>query len=59
MMSTFKVSYRSKETNRRRSKHIEAPSVDEARQLIALEAKEIFSRFQPFPAEQAERTGQQ
>lgn len=49
-MSTFKVSYRSKETNRRRSRHIEAPSVDEARQLIGLEAKEIFSiEFVPPP----------
>jgi hypothetical protein len=42
-MNTFKVSYRSKETSRRRSRHIEAPSADEARQLIAMEAKEIFS----------------
>jgi hypothetical protein len=49
-MNTFKVSYRSKETNRRRSRHIEAPSADEARQLIALEAKEIFSiEFVPPP----------
>jgi hypothetical protein len=42
-MSTFKVSYRSKKTKRRRSRHIEAPSADEARQIIAVEAKEIFA----------------
>ncbi len=49
-MNTFKVSYRSKETNRRRSRHIEAPSADEARLLIAVKAKEIFSiEFVPPP----------
>jgi len=49
-MSTYKVSYRSKETNRRRSKHIEAPSADAARQLIALEATDVFSsEFVPPP----------
>ena len=42
-MSTFKVSYRSKETNRRRSKQVEAVTADEARQLIGPEATEIFS----------------
>jgi len=49
-MSTFKVSYRSKETNRRRSRHVEATSADEARQFIEAEAKEIFSiEFVPPP----------
>jgi hypothetical protein len=49
-MSTFKVCYRSKGTNRRRSKQIEAPSADAARQLIALEATDIFSiEFVPPP----------
>jgi hypothetical protein len=49
-MSTYKVCYRSKETKRRRSKHIEAASSDAARQLVALEATEIFSiEFVPPP----------
>jgi hypothetical protein len=49
-MSTYKVSYRSKETNRRRSKRIEAPSADAARQLIAPEATDVFSiEFVPPP----------
>jgi hypothetical protein len=49
-MSTYKVSYRSRETNRRRSKRIEAPSADAARQLIAPEATDVFSiEFVPPP----------
>src|SRR5215469_12795496 len=50
-MNTFKVSYRSKETNRRLSRHIEAPFADEARQLNCGGKRKRFSRsslFRPF-----------
>jgi hypothetical protein len=49
-MSTYKVSYRSSETNRRRSRPVEASSPEEARQLIGSEATEIYSiEFVPPP----------
>jgi hypothetical protein len=56
-MSIYKVCYRSKETNRRRSKLLEAPSADAARQLIAPEATDVFSiDFVPPPlASEAQR----
>ena len=42
-MNIFKVTYRPKETNRRRSTNAESSTADEARQLIGPEATEIFS----------------
>ena len=47
-MSTFKVSYRSKQTNRKRRKTVQAES--EARNLIETEAREIYEvNFVPEP----------
>lgn len=49
-MSTLKVSYRSKQTNRKRRKTVQAESEAEARNLIETEATEIYEvNFVPEP----------
>ena len=56
-MSAYKISYRSKATNRRRSKPVEASSPDEARKIVQSDATEIYSIefIPPLSASDAQR----